>query len=77
MMAATRPTTLPSLTREEELGLRVGVKRMLLAVQQLFDRDPQRRHPIRVVTVEREGQFHELVQRLLVVYRNDFNTSQS
>ena len=53
------------LPRQEELRFGIGVERMLLAVEQFLYRDAQRRHPIRIVTVERERQFHKLLQRLL------------
>ena len=48
-IAAHHPAILP---RQKELRLGIGIKRMLLAVQQFFHRDPQRRHPIRIVTVD-------------------------
>ena len=63
--------------RQVKLGLGIGVERMLAAVEQFLNRDPQRRHPIGVVAVQCIRQFHELFQRLLVVNRNDFNSSQS
>jgi hypothetical protein len=68
---------LATFPRQEELRFRVGVKRMLFAVQQLFDRDAQLWHPVRIVAVDRERQFHELMQCLFVVHCRNFNTYQS
>jgi len=62
--------------RQEELSLRVGVKRMLLAIQQLLDRDSQRRHPVGIISIEPEWKFHKLIQISLAVDRYNFNASQ-
>ena len=74
MMAAHHPATLPC---QKELRFGIGIKRMLLAVQQLFHRDSQLRHPIRIITVDFERKFHEFMERLLAIYCRDFNTYQS
>ena len=50
--AAHHPAVLP---RQKELRFGIGIKRMLLAVQQLLHRDPQRRHPIRIIAVDSKG----------------------
>ena len=68
---------LPVPARQKKLGIGVRIERMLFAIQQFLDRDPQLGHPIGVVAINCVRHFHEGVQRLLVVYRNDLNISQS
>ena len=62
---------------QKKLGFGVAIERVLLAVQQLFHGDTQGWYPVRLAAVERVGQLDELLQRLLVIYRDNVDFAQA
>jgi hypothetical protein len=50
---------------------------VLFPVEELFDGDAQRRHPMRLLPVKTVGEFYELIQRPFTVHRDNVNDSQS
>ena len=64
------------LPGQKKLGFGIDVERMFLAVQKFLDRDPQRRHPMRIVAVERKRQLDELFQCAFVVDGYDLKSAQ-
>ena len=49
---------------------------MLVAIEKILDGDPQRRHPMGIIAVQRVRQFNELFQGCLIC-GNDVNPSQA
>src|SRR6185437_6661869 len=58
---------------DEKLGVRICVKRVLLAVQKLLDRNLERGYPMWISSIDRPRQLYEFVQSAFAADRCNFN----